>query len=58
MTRQCIRCGREITACNGFALARDWGKRLPIREHCGRCVEVLAMMSDEQRRDYLFSLED
>jgi hypothetical protein len=37
-----LRCAREITACNGFALARDLlSGRRPVREHCAFCVEVL-----------------
>jgi hypothetical protein len=57
VTRQCIRCGRQITACNGFGLARDWGKRVPIREHCGWCVEWMEQLTHQQRREYLLSLD-
>lgn len=43
--RHCIECGRSITLCNGFTLARDvvaaMAGELPgewVRELCGRCV--------------------
>jgi hypothetical protein len=57
-TRQCIRCSGTITKCDGFALARDWGKHIPMREHCARCVEWLETLSPEQRREYLLLLGD
>jgi hypothetical protein len=35
-------CRREIARCNGFTLARDVVTgRMPPRELCGRCVEVI-----------------
>jgi hypothetical protein len=56
MTRACIRCGREITACMGFSLARDMlSGRRPIREHCGWCVEELEITG--QRDSYLNNLD-
>ena len=45
--RKCLNCGTLVTACFGFALARDWVKVLngeacdEIRELCGRCVEFV-----------------
>lgn len=41
--RYCCECGRRIHLCMGCVLARDLldfqdGKRLNVREHCGRCV--------------------
>ena len=57
MTRFCIRCGSEISASFGFGLARDWGKRVPIREHCGRCAEWLELLSAEERREYFLSID-
>jgi hypothetical protein len=56
MKRTCFRCGREITACMGFGLARDWlSGRRPIREHCGWCVEWLE--AHGQTEAYLRSFE-
>lgn len=46
--RCCMKCGAAIILCNGFQLARDtlaamngeieWKK---VREHCGKCVEII-----------------
>ncbi len=37
--RECLFCGQKVTACMGFALARDFvNKRVPVREICGECV--------------------
>jgi hypothetical protein len=43
-----MKCGAAIILCNGFQLARDtlaamngeieWKK---VREHCGKCVEII-----------------
>jgi hypothetical protein len=55
--RHCIRCGAEITLCNGFTLARDWlaadDGRIPwikVREHCGECAEWFALHPRLARR--------
>jgi len=59
-----MRCGSGITACMGFVLARDilsaTDGRIPwtsVREHCGRCVEVVAMQPDHGR-GYLAGLPE
>jgi hypothetical protein len=43
LIRHCIGCDKEITACNGFQLARDFiahcnKERTTIRELCGVCA--------------------
>src|SRR5687768_15121251 len=44
VSRACIGCGTEITACMGFGLARDHLAKMetgilrPVRELCGKCV--------------------
>ena len=54
--RSCLRCGREIILCNGFTLARDIvSGRVPIREHCGRCVTWLEITG--QAESYLQSID-
>jgi hypothetical protein len=51
--RQCLRCGAEITACFGFSLARDIvSGRRPVREHCGKCAEIITLMTCKDRREY------
>ena len=45
VARRCIRCGREITKCDGFVLARDlatWPARITPapREQCQVCVDM------------------
>jgi hypothetical protein len=55
--RHCARCGREITACMGFALGRDISSgRRPVREHCGFCVEWLDSSGSSQ--EYLEGILD
>lgn len=46
--RVCMRCGSKIALCMGFTLARDIlvategkTKRSQVREHCGKCVEII-----------------
>ncbi len=58
-TRNCLRCGSEITACNGFVLARDmllamdgriqWRQ---VREHCGMCREWLMTLTNRRQKKY------
>lgn len=61
MIRRCIRCdGGPITACMGFALARDilaatdglipWAA---VREHCGRCAIWFELGPHFEVRRYL-----
>lgn len=46
-SRQCMKCGTPITACNGFVLMRDLLPVLEgnapdeVREACGRCVDFI-----------------
>lgn len=61
--RNCLRCGREITACFGGVLVRDQlaaedGKIAysQVREHCGHCVLELDLKGETQ--EYLRSIPD
>lgn len=50
MTRRCIGCATEITACFGFGLARDIvNERYPVRELCGRLCRPLRRQSGAAR---------
>jgi len=58
-----MKCGVEITACNGFVLARDWLSAMDglipwtsVREHCGKCVTELSLLPDEGQA-YLIGIQ-